>query len=181
MPSPEDFMSCETDYAPSILKTMVLLQPLLQKLKDITIEVIMSIDPVHSQNYTITWLNQQILPLAYLPRNTIIKVKLPLYDSRVEELKGNQLHHRPWFLANGSGVDNQGWDGPEGVIVVGWFCYGHWDGERCWSCLVGEEGRGRFKRFDAKWWDANPLTGRGEEGDVDWRVKSVAKKALRLF
>lgn len=159
-PSPADEEWYGRDYAPSIPLALGFLRS-LQNVRDITVEVVMYIDPIHGDNYSIHWLNRQIQPLALLPANntasnniensTMIKVKLPLYDSTAP-LEGNRLADRPHFFAI-----------PGGPEAPWWLHHGHdWDEadmegqERCWKCLVEWEGGHRFRRFDEGWWVANP-------------------------
>ncbi|KAE9986741.1 hypothetical protein EG328_004758 [Venturia inaequalis] len=123
--SPADEEWYGRDYAPSIPLALGFLRS-LQNVRDITVEVVMYIDPVHGNNYSIHWLNRQIQPLALLPANntasnniensTTIKVKLPLYDSTAP-LKGNRLVDRPHFFAI-----------PGGPEAPWWLHHGHdWD------------------------------------------------------
>lgn len=162
-PSTEGEGGGGSDYAP-IPTTLSFLRS-LQNVRDITIEIIMDIDPVHGDNYSIPWLNTQIQPLALLPANntapnnvgntTIIKINPPLYDSRAP-LSGNRLGFRPYFFAV-----------PGGPEAPWWLHHDHdWEeadveGEkRYWKCLVKWDGGHRFRRFDGGWWVANLPAGR---------------------
>jgi hypothetical protein len=148
---PNRLGKCGIDYAPSIMTALSIL-PSLHRVRNITFEIELGVDPVRGDNYSIQWLNFQMRPLALLlPQGTLIKISIGLYDSEAP-LRHSRLWEDNDFHALTAGP-NEPW----------WQHYNH-NGEepdlrgehRCWRCLVTHEDEHRYKRFDDAWWAANP-------------------------